>query len=101
IQFITASATDLAGNSSEFSHALQVRTLPVLTRHPSSTNASAGTPVTLCADATGTPPFNWQWRLNGANITGATNPCFTIPSAQLGNGGTYTVVVWNDLGARI
>ncbi len=100
VQFVTATATDPAGNTSEFSPAVAVRTLPVLQMQPANTNAVAGQPVTLCASATGTPPFIWQWRLNGANILDATNPCYTIPAAQIANGGAYTVVVGNDLGAR-
>src|SRR5207249_7751202 len=89
IQFITATATDAAGTSSEFSRALQVRTPPSLHMQPSNTTAPIGVPVTLCATATGTPPFTWQWRLNGANIPGATTACYTITSAQIANGGTY------------
>jgi len=100
-QFVTATATDFDGNSSEFCQALRVRTPPVLQKHPGNTNAPTGTPVTLCAAATGTPPFSWQWRLNGANIPGATNPCYTIPSAQVANGGTYTVLVGNVLGVQV
>src|SRR5439155_10343914 len=99
LQFITATATDPAGNSSEFSQALQVRTLPVLQAQPISTKVQPGGSVTLCATATGTPPFTWQWRLNGANIPGAGDRCYTIENAQLANGGDYTVVVWNGLGA--
>ena len=98
-QFITATATDGAGNSSEFAQALQVRTPPVLHAQPVHTNVNQGASVTFCATATGTPPFLWQWRLNGANIPGANDRCYTIPNANLANGGNYTVVVWNGLGA--
>jgi hypothetical protein len=98
-QFITATATDQAGNTSEFSPAIQVRTPPVIETQPSSTNAVDGTSVTFCASASGTPPIVYQWRLNGVNILGATNPCYTIPSASVADGGTYTVIVGNDLGA--
>jgi hypothetical protein len=98
-QFITATATDPSGNTSEFSPAIQVRTPPVIETQPVSTNATDGSTVTLCAGASGTPPIFYQWRLNGFNIPGATNPCYTIPSASIGDGGTYSVIIANTLGA--
>lgn len=98
-QFVTAIATDQRGNSSEFSQALQVRTPPVLGAQPTSTNAPLGGSATFCATATGTPPIYYQWRLNGVNIPDATNSCYTIPASDVGNLGTYTVIVGNQLGA--
>jgi hypothetical protein len=98
-QFVTATATDVGGNTSEFSQAHQVRTPPVLGAQPASTNAPIGSAVTLCASASGTPPLVYQWRLNGINIAGATNSCYTIPTANVGQGGIYTVLVGNGVGA--
>ena len=98
-QFVTATAMDPNGNVSEFSLPKQVRTPPVLESAPDSVATSVGSNVTLCATVSGTPPIYYQWRLNGQNIPGATNFCYTIPEAQLANGGSYTVVVMNDLGA--
>jgi hypothetical protein len=71
----------------------------VIEAQPSSTNATDGSIVTFCANASGTPPLRYQWRLNGVNIPGATNSCYTIPSASLDDGGIYTVIIGNDLGA--
>lgn len=97
-QHITATATDPFGNTSEISPSVQVRTPPVIEVQPVSTNALDGSTVTFCASASGTPPIYYQWRLNGVNIPGATNPCYTV-SASIANAGTYTVIVGNDLGA--
>jgi hypothetical protein len=98
-QFITATATSPGGDTSEFSGVVQVRTPPVIKNQPLSTNDTVGGGATFCATVSGTPPIFYQWRLNGWNIAGATNPCYTIPAAQLGQGGTYSVVVGNVLGA--
>jgi hypothetical protein len=100
VQFVTATATEF-GNTSEFSEPVPVHTPPVLESQPENTNAPAGGTATLCVTASGTPPFTYQWRLNGANIPGATNECYTITDAQLANGGTYTVVVGNQFGAMV
>jgi hypothetical protein len=71
----------------------------LLANGPVSTNVSVGTTATFCTTAAGTPPIAYQWRLNGFNIPGATNACYTVPEAQVRQGGTYTVVIGNDLGA--
>ncbi len=98
-QFVTATATDPASNSSEFSRAVQVRTAPVLRSQPGSTNVALSSTATFCTTASGTPPIFYQWRLNGFNIPGATNPCYTVTAVQLDQGGSYSVVVGNFLDA--
>ena len=46
-----------------------------------------------------TPPIFYQWRLNGGDISGATNAIFTITSAQTTDAGFYTVVVTSAFGS--
>ena len=48
--------------------------------------------------ASGEAPLSYQWRLNGADLPGATNPTLLIPNAQMSNSGEYTLVVTNILG---
>lgn len=98
-QFVSATATRLNGDTSEFSPAFQVRTPPVVNTQPKSTTSPTGDSVTFCAEASGSPPLRFQWRLNGVNIPGATNQCYTVFTAQLTNAGGYTVLVGNDLDA--
>jgi hypothetical protein len=97
-QSITATATDAGGNTSEFSPAAQVGGPPVIVTHPAGTAVKPGTPVMFCVTAIGSQPLVYQWRRNGANIPGATNTCLTIKSAEVMDGGSYTVIVANDLG---
>ncbi|HYV33005.1 MAG TPA: immunoglobulin domain-containing protein, partial [Candidatus Binatia bacterium] len=94
-----ATATDAGQNTSEFSGAVRVLSPPVITGQPVGTNVALGQMVLFCVTAEGSSPLTYQWRLNGANIPGATNPCLPIAGVQLSDGGTYTVVVANDLDA--
>jgi hypothetical protein len=55
--------------------------------------------VTFSVSALGTGSVAYQWRFNGADIPGATSAAFNIPSAQLVNDGTYTVVVTDAVGS--
>src|SRR5208283_3859539 len=62
---------------------------------------TASIPVT----AFGAPPLFYQWQLNGANltdngrITGSLSNVLTITDAQLGNAGSYQVIVTNASGS--
>src|SRR5205823_4586594 len=49
--------------------------------------------------ATGLAPLSYQWRFNGASISGATNASLTVSNIQPANGGSYVAVVSNSLGA--
>ncbi len=72
---------------------------PAMVTQPVSQTAVVGRPVTFTAAATGVPAPVYQWRKNGANISGATGATYTIASAALGDAGTYTVVATNNVGA--
>ena len=84
---------------------------PTITLQPLSQTNGVGTTVTLAVIATGTPPFSYQWWVNGTNlvengtikngptISGATSNVLTIKNVQLTNGGSYTVIVTNIAGS--
>ncbi len=97
-QFVTATATDPNGNTSEFSPPVPVHTPPVLGSQPTNTVFYSGSNVTLCVTAAGTPPILYQWRLNGQNIPDATNACYIVPAAQTTNSGSYVCVIVNGIG---
>jgi parallel beta-helix repeat protein len=99
--WITATATDAPGNTSEFSVAALAApgAPPMITDQPDNASAPPGGNVMLCVTATGSQPLSYQWRKNGVNLPGATNSCLTILGAQVADGGTYDVVVRNPFEA--
>ena len=71
---------------------------PLLIVSPTSQTISLGSPFTLTVTATGTG-VTYQWYLNGAAISGATNASYNIASVAQENGGSYTVVISNSAGS--
>ncbi len=71
---------------------------PRITSQPQGTRVNPGTSVSFTVGAVGTPPLQYQWRRNGSNISGATNPTYTIGNVQLSDDATYSAVVANVLG---
>src|SRR5664280_2588201 len=72
---------------------------PAFTTQPTSQTVTAGAAMSFTAAAGGTPAPTYQWRKNGANLTGATSASYTIASVAMGDAGTYTVVATNSAGA--
>ncbi len=70
-----------------------------ITVQPVSQTLAPGNTLALTVSATGNPSPIYQWRLNGVNIPGAVFPALTITNAQPADGGSYSVVVANSLGA--
>ncbi len=72
---------------------------PSITTQPVSQSVTAGKSVTLSVVATGTSPLTYQWRKDGAVITGVTSASLTFSSAAASDAGSYSVVVANALGS--
>ncbi|TXT50725.1 MAG: BNR repeat-containing protein [Limisphaerales bacterium] len=87
------------GFATSASATLVVNSAPAIIAHPESVAAVAGDTVAFSVTATGTAPLAYQWRLNGTNVPGAISATLTLPSAQVTNAGTYSVVVSNLLGS--
>ena len=98
-QFVTATATDATGSTSEQAARAPVRTPPIILDPPHTTTTTLGGPAEMCVEAIGSEPLLYQWRRNGANVPDATNVCLVFTDAQLSDGATYTVVVANELDA--
>jgi alpha-tubulin suppressor-like RCC1 family protein len=73
-------------------------TTPFVTLAPVAQVVLLGSNATLTAAASGTPPLNYQWQLNGTNLTGATSTNLVLISAQFTNEGNYTLVISNAVG---
>jgi mucin-19 len=74
------------------------RALPVILAQPTSKTVFVGSGVTLSVAATG-GNLTYQWRKNGAPVSGATAPVYSISSFQFSDVGVYEVVITNGAGA--
>jgi glucose/arabinose dehydrogenase len=73
---------------------------PQITAHPSDRTVSVGGSATFTVSASGTAPLRYQWRRNGANISGAIAASYTLSSAAIADdGAVFDVVVSNDFGS--
>lgn len=70
---------------------------PAFTLQPQGQTVNTGANVTFTAAASGSPTF--QWRKDGAAISGATNAALTLTNVTTANTGTYTVVATNSAGS--
>ena len=72
---------------------------PTITTQPVNQTVTAGQTATFSVAATGTAPLTYQWKKNGANLSGATAASYTTPATTSGdNGSTFQVVVSNAVG---
>ena len=70
---------------------------PSITTQPASQSVTAGQSVSFTVAATGSGTLTYQWAKNGASISGANSPTYTIASAATSDMGNYTVVVTNSV----
>jgi len=71
---------------------------PSIVTQPAGQTVALGGSATFSVVATNNPQ-SYQWRLNGANIAGATTSSLTVNNVQAANAGSYTVAVANGVGA--
>ncbi len=72
---------------------------PVVVQSPVGGTAFTGRDFKFNAQVVGNAPLVYQWTFNGTNIDGATNSALTVKNVQMGNAGTYQLVVTNSIGA--
>jgi hypothetical protein len=91
--------TNTLGAATSSNALLVVIVPPTITTQPQSQTVTQGTSPTFTVAASGTAPFSYQWRLGGADISGATTSSYTRSNAQLTYAGNYSVVVTNSAGS--
>lgn len=74
-------------------------TPPSITTHPVNQSKIVGESVTFVVAASGTAPLSYQWKKNGADISGATQANYTINALTTGDAGSYTCQVSNYCGS--
>jgi hypothetical protein len=71
---------------------------PTIIAQPNGAIVNVGQSVTLEVAVSGSEPA-FQWRRNGVEIPGASNPTLTLSSAQVAQSGAYDVTVANSAAA--
>ncbi|MFN7138025.1 MAG: immunoglobulin domain-containing protein [Limisphaerales bacterium] len=72
---------------------------PLITLHPRDRESVRGTDTTFTVAAAGSATLNYQWKLNGQDIPGATESTYTRNNVQFHDAGSYSVVVSNSSGS--
>lgn len=72
---------------------------PSILSQPIGGEVTAGQPLALSVVVSGTAPFTYQWRKDGAAIAGATASSYTIAAVSVGSAGSYAVTVGNSAGS--
>jgi Immunoglobulin domain/Putative Ice-binding-like adhesive domain/Beta-propeller repeat len=90
--------TNVSGTQTSVGAVLSLGYPPSILGQPVSQAAPPGLNVVLRVAAAGTEPLSYHWRLNGADVAGATDSALTL-SGQPGNVGTYSVIVSNTWGS--
>ena len=74
-------------------------TAPAITTQPTSQTVTVGSTASFTVAATGNPFPTYQWKKNGAPITGAITATLTLANAQTSDAASYTVTVTNSVNA--
>jgi arylsulfatase A-like enzyme len=99
--FVTSGLIDsLTLAASDNSKFIVSGTAPSITTQPANKTVNVGQTARFSVTATGTPPLQYQWRKNGADVPGATNSSYTTPATVAAdNGSLFSVVVSNSGGS--
>src|SRR3954469_15188489 len=68
---------------------------PSISSHPQDVTVAAGSSASFTVTASGSGPLSYQWRLNGADVAGATSTTYAMTNVQPAQAGSYSVVVSN------
>ena len=94
----TLAVTNVYGAATSSVATLTVLLPPTITIAASAQTVQCGSNAVFSVTATGTPPLNYQWSLDGAPIAGATNTSLSLTNVHLPSH-TVAVVVTNAYGS--
>ncbi|MEI8043306.1 MAG: immunoglobulin domain-containing protein, partial [Verrucomicrobiota bacterium] len=95
----TVIITNLYGSVTSSVATLTLAILPVITNNPASQAVLPGGSATFSITAGGLPSPGYQWRFNGAAISGATGTSYSLTGITAGNVGFYSVLLTNMVGS--
>ncbi|HVA93499.1 MAG TPA: choice-of-anchor D domain-containing protein [Candidatus Dormibacteraeota bacterium] len=99
----TVAVSNSAGSANSNSATLTVDpavVAPSITTQPASRTVIAGQTATFNVAASGTAPMTYQWKKNGASISGATSSSYTTSATTTSdNNAQFTVAVSNSAGS--
>lgn len=72
-----------------------VDSAPFFLTQPVKAKTWVGGPATFSGSGNGSKPLRYQWRLNGVEVPGATNPVLTLANALTNQAGNYTLTLSN------
>jgi hypothetical protein len=98
----TVVVSNSAGNATSNAATLTVNSAtvaPSITAQPASQAITVGQTAAFSVTASGTAPLSYQWKKNGAAISGATSSAYTTPvTTSADSGSQFTAVVSNSAG---
>lgn len=75
---------------------------PIVVSIPATATAAVGATLTINATvAGGLTPLTYQWKKDGANVSGAISKDFTKATAAAGDSGSYTLTVTDAAGKSV
>ncbi len=78
---------------------LTVNVAPSISAQPRNVTTNAGATVSFTVIASGTAPLEYQWQLEGSDISGATESVYSRNNVQVADNGAYSVIVSNVAGS--
>jgi len=74
---------------------------PLIVSQPTNFYARPGANATNSVVAASSSPLQYQWTVNGTNLSGATNGSLILTNAQFSDRGSYRVAVSNAFGSAV